>query len=144
MRIAAVPGALRATAVPGTAAAGRATPGDSLRAARTPGAGGNVSSLDDFLKRSRERFGGRFPHQEGRPYWLYGLGVFVLLWLVFTCFHIVGPQERGVVTLFGKYSRTVNSGIAMTLPSPIERLQKVDVGRSATPMSVRPTPHRRI
>jgi membrane protease subunit HflK len=106
--------------------------GQPPRKRRTPGVGGNVSSLDDFLKRSRERFGGRFPHQEGRPYWLYGLAVFVLLWLLFTCFHLIGPQERGVVTLFGKYSRTVNSGIAMTLPLPIERLQKVDVGQIRT------------
>jgi membrane protease subunit HflK len=96
------------------------------RKRRTPGVTGNVSSFDDFLKRSRERFGGRFPHQEGRPYWLYGLAIFILLWLLFTSFHIVSPQERGVVTLFGKYSRTVDSGISMTLPLPIERLQKID------------------
>jgi membrane protease subunit HflK len=106
--------------------------GQPPRKRRTPGAGGNVSSIDDFLRRSREKFGGRFPHQEGRPYWLYGLAVFVLLWLLFTSFHLIGPQERGVVTLFGKYSRTVNSGIAMTLPLPIERLQKVDVGQIRT------------
>ena len=106
--------------------------GQPPRKRRTPGVGGNVSSIDDFLKRSREKFGGRFPHQEGRPYWLYGLGVFVLLWLLFTSFHLVGPQEKGVVTLFGKYSRTVNSGIAMTLPLPIERLQKVDVSQIRT------------
>ena len=107
--------------------------GQPPRRRRTPGVPGNVSSIEDFLKRSKERFGGRFPHQEGRPYWLYGLGVFLLLWLVFTSFHRIGPQERGVVTLFGQYSRTVNSGIAMTLPLPIERLQKVDVGQ------IRPT-----
>ena len=65
--------------------------GQPPRKRRTPGTGGNVSSLDDFLKKSRERFGGRFPHQEGRPYWLYGLGVFVLLWLLFTCFHLDRP-----------------------------------------------------
>ncbi|HEX8379949.1 MAG TPA: protease modulator HflK, partial [Allosphingosinicella sp.] len=35
-------------------------------------------------------------------------------------------------TLFGKYSRTVGSGIAMTLPLPIERLEKVDVGQIRT------------
>ncbi|HEX8670009.1 MAG TPA: FtsH protease activity modulator HflK [Allosphingosinicella sp.] len=92
----------------------------------------NVASLDEFLKKSRERFGGRFPHQEGRPYWLYGLGVFVLLWILFTCFHLIGPQEKGVVTLFGRYSRTVGSGIAFTLPIPVERLEKVDVGQIRT------------
>jgi membrane protease subunit HflK len=88
----------------------------------TPG----IASIDDFLKKSRERFGGRFPYQDGKPYWLYGLGVILLLWIVFTSFHRVGPQEQGVVTLFGKYSRTVGSGINFTLPSPIESMQKVD------------------
>ena len=102
------------------------------RKRRTPGTPGNVTSLDEFLKRSKERFGGRFPHQEGRPYWLYGLGVVVLLWLVFTSVHRIGPQERGVVTLFGAYSRTMSSGISFSLPLPIERVQKVDVGQIRT------------
>jgi membrane protease subunit HflK len=93
------------------------------------GGPGNVTSLDDFLKKSRDRFGGRFPTGggDGRPYWLYGLGVFLLLWLVFTSIHRVGPQERGVVTLFGKYSRTLGPGVGFTLPSPVESVQKVDV-----------------
>jgi membrane protease subunit HflK len=89
---------------------------------------GNVASLDDFLKKSRERFGGRFPGQgDGRPYWLYGLGVFLLLWLVFTSFHRIGPQQRGVVTFLGEYSRTMRPGINFTLPSPLENVQKVDI-----------------
>jgi modulator of FtsH protease HflK len=107
--------------------------GQPPRRRRSPGGGtGNVASFDEFLKKSRERFGGRFPQQDGRPYWLYGLGVFLLLWLVFTSFHIVGPNERGVVTLLGRYNRTVNSGINLTLPLPIEQLQKVDVSQIRT------------
>jgi membrane protease subunit HflK len=90
--------------------------------------GGNVASFDDFLKKSRDRFGGRFPTGgDGRPYWLYGLAVFALLWLVFTSFHRIGPQERGVVTMLGSYSRTVQPGVAFTLPAPLESLEKVDV-----------------
>ena len=92
----------------------------------SPG-GGNVTSLDEFLRKSKERFGGRFPHQDGRPYWAYGLAAFVLLWIVFTSFHRIGAQERGVVTLFGQYSRTVGPGVQFTLPSPIERMEKLDV-----------------
>jgi membrane protease subunit HflK len=98
---------------------------------RGPGGGGvpgNVTSLDEFLKKSRDRFGGRFPTGgDGRPYWLYGLGVFAVLWLVFTSFHRIGPQERGVVTMFGSYSRTLQPGIGFTLPAPIESVEKVDV-----------------
>ena len=97
---------------------------------RKPGGGGgpgNVTSLDEFLRKSKDRFGGRFPHQEGRPYWLYGLGVFLVLWLIFTSFHRIGPQERGVVTLFGQYSRTLRPGISFTLPAPVESVEKIDV-----------------
>src|SRR5579875_884326 len=78
---------------------------------RRPAGPSNITSLDDLLKKSRERFGGRFPYQEDKPYWLYALGVIVLLWLVFTCFHRVGAQEEGVVSMFGKYSRTVGPGV---------------------------------
>jgi membrane protease subunit HflK len=98
------------------------------RKRRPIGAGGNVASIEDFIKRGRERFGGRFPHQDGRPYWAYGLVVFLLLWVMITSFHQVAPQEEGVVTFFGKYSRTVGPGISFTLPLPIERMEKVDTG----------------
>ncbi|HEX8444696.1 MAG TPA: FtsH protease activity modulator HflK [Allosphingosinicella sp.] len=96
---------------------------------RRPRAGGpgNITSLDEFLQRSRDRFGGHFPQQNGRPYWLYGLGVALVLWLLFTSIHRIGPQENGVVTRFGSYVTTLQPGISFTLPSPIDRVQKVDV-----------------
>jgi modulator of FtsH protease HflK len=95
---------------------------------RRPGrGGGNVASLDEFLKKSRARFGGRFPPQDGRPYWLYGLIAFLLIWVLFTSVHRIGPQERGVVTVFGRYWATMSPGIGFSWPSPIGRVQKVDV-----------------
>src|ERR687893_670971 len=94
---------------------------------RGPAPAGNVTSLDEFLKKSRDRFGGRFPGQEGKPYWLYGLGVFLVLWLLFTSIHRIGPQERGVVTRLGSYSGTMSPGIGFTFPAPIDRVQKIDV-----------------
>ncbi len=94
---------------------------------RPPGPG-NVTSLDEFLKKSRDRLGGRFPTgQDGRPYWLYGLIAFALLWVLFTSIHRIGPQERGVITRFGSYAGTLAPGIGLTLPSPIDRVEKVDV-----------------
>jgi membrane protease subunit HflK len=96
----------------------------------TPGA--NIASFDDFLKRSRARFGGGFPQSDGRPYWLYGLGAVLILWLVITSFHRIGAQEEGVVTMFGRYSRSVGPGIALTLPLPIEGLERVNVGQIRT------------
>jgi membrane protease subunit HflK len=103
--------------------------GQPPRRRRPAGASANIASIEDLFKRGRERFGGRFPQHDGRPYWAYGLAVFALLWVMFTSFHVVGAQERGVVTLFGRYSRTLGPGVNMTLPSPIERMQKIDVGQ---------------
>jgi membrane protease subunit HflK len=89
---------------------------------------GNVTSLDEFLKKSRDRFGGRFPTgHDGRPYWLYGLVAFLLIWVLFTSIHRIGPQERGVITRFGSYQGTLSPGIGFTLPTPIDRVQKLDV-----------------
>src|SRR3546814_416865 len=102
--------------------------GQPPRKRRPAGTSGNVTSLDDFLKKSRERFGGgRFPTGDGKPYWLYGLGIFLILWLLFTSIHRIGPEERGVITRFGNYAGTMGPGIGLTFPAPIDSVQKVDV-----------------
>jgi modulator of FtsH protease HflK len=93
------------------------------RKARTSG---EVTSLDEFLRKSRARFGGGLP-SDGRPYWLYGLIGFVLLWLLFTSMHSIGPRERGIVTFLGEYSRTMQPGFSLSWPAPIEQVQKIDV-----------------
>jgi len=102
--------------------------GQPPRKRRPGGISGNVTSLDDFLKKSRDRFGGGFPTGgNGRPYWLYGLGVFVLLWIIFTSFHLIGPQQAGVITRFGSFAGTLRPGANFTLPAPIDRVKKIDV-----------------
>lgn len=94
---------------------------------------GNITSLDEFLKKNRDRFGGRFPTgNDGRPYWLYGLGIAILLWLLFTSIHRIGPQENGVLTRFGSYVTTFEPGISLSFPAPIDRVQKVDVQQIRT------------
>jgi membrane protease subunit HflK len=66
------------------------------------------------------------PRAEGKSWWPLIISGLALLWIGWTSFHRLDSQEQGVVTLFGKYSRTVGSGIALTLPAPIERMEKVD------------------
>ena len=96
----------------------------------------NVSSLDDFLQRHKGKFGGggggnpfgggggRLPDRS-----LFGWAAlgFVALWVLFTSFHLIGAEERGVVTIFGRYNATLSPGASMTLPAPIARVQKVNV-----------------
>lgn len=94
---------------------------------RRTGKTGEVTSLDDFLKKSRDRFGGGLPFGGGRPYWLYGLIAFALLWILFTSIHRIGPQERGVVTTLGYYTSTMQPGIGFSWPAPIGRVQVFDV-----------------
>jgi membrane protease subunit HflK len=93
---------------------------------RRPARPGNGGSIDDFIRRGRERFGGRFP-QDGRPYWLYGLIAFLLIWVLFTSVHRIGPRERGVVTVFGRYWSTLQPGIGLSWPAPIGSVETIDV-----------------
>ncbi|WP_088655100.1 FtsH protease activity modulator HflK [Geofilum rhodophaeum] len=55
------------------------------------------------------------------------LGALVLL-LVWTGFFQVGPEEVGVITRFGKYTREVNPGLNFKIPL-VERVIKVAVER---------------
>ena len=96
------------------------------------GAGASVSSLDDLLRRSRARFGGGgdgggLPGRPDRSLIIWAVLAFILIWLVFTSMHSISPGQRGVVTRFGRYSSTLGPGIGLTLPSPIDRVKKIDV-----------------
>jgi membrane protease subunit HflK len=110
--------------------------GEPARRGRRPGIGGsNVSALDELVRRSRARFGGGGGGLPGRPdrsLILWALGGFILIWLVFTSTHSISPGERGVVTQFGRYSRTLGPGVSFTLPAPIERVTKLNVDKVQT------------
>ncbi len=94
------------------------------------------SAIEELLRRGRESFGqggggggfgGLPPRASGKALWPIAIGILLILWLALTCFHRVGPQERGVVTFLGKYSRTLSPGISLTLPAPLENVATVDV-----------------
>jgi membrane protease subunit HflK len=96
------------------------------------GKGAPVTSLDEFLQRSRSRFGGGgggfgFGGRPDGSMLMWGALGIAALWLIFTTMHLIAPEERGVVTRFGRYSHTLSPGISLTLPSPIDRVQKVNV-----------------
>ena len=56
----------------------------------------------------------------------------ILVWLAFTSTHSIAPSQRGVVTRFGRYSYTLGPGVGFTLPSPIDRVKKVNVDKINT------------
>ncbi|WP_375397979.1 protease modulator HflK [uncultured Sphingomonas sp.] len=92
------------------------------------------SALDEFVRRARIAGGnagfggGRLPGGgNARILWGIGVAVIVAAWLLFTSFHAIGPQERGVVTVFGRYSGTLDPGISLTLPEPITSVRKINV-----------------
>ncbi|MEQ1547484.1 MAG: protease modulator HflK [Chakrabartia sp.] len=89
-----------------------------------------ASAMDELAKRMKDRFGGNAGGEGGNNPWpLIRIGALVVgaAWIFLTSFHSVGPQERAVVTQFGAYSRTLNSGVGITLPWPIETVTKLNV-----------------
>lgn len=92
------------------------------------------SALDELLRKGRGSFGGGggsggggFNFAESARLWKWGVLVAVVLWVLFSAFHIVPPEKEGVVTRLGSYSRTVGPGVKFTWPAPIERIRLEDV-----------------
>jgi len=92
---------------------------------------GNVTSLDEFLRRGRARFGGGgnggLPGRPDRSIIVWAVLGLTALWLLITSFHVISPGQRGVVSRFGRYTTTLGPGVSLTLPSPIDRVVKLDV-----------------
>ena len=51
----------------------------------------------------------------------------MLVWLFSSTVHMVGPKDQGIVTTFGRYSRTIGPGVSLTLPWPIQSVDVTDV-----------------
>jgi len=96
-------------------------------------------ALDELLRRGRSQWGGggtgdgpSLPQFGGRPIWFWAIILTVVLWIFFTSFHLVGPQERGVLTRFGNYVGTLQPGPNFSFPAPIDRVQIIDVDNIRT------------
>ena len=71
--------------------------------------------------------GGGFSGGPKRSIFYWGAAGLLLVWLLSTSMHRIAPEERGVVSLFGRYVDTLGPGIGLTLPWPIHQVSKVDV-----------------
>ncbi len=100
---------------------------------RATGDSSNVASLEELLRRGRARFGGGggggsgFGGKPDRSLIVWAVLGFFAIWLLFTTFHSISPGQRGVVSRFGRYIATLGPGVSLTLPSPIDRVKKIDV-----------------
>ena len=97
--------------------------------------GRRSANIEDLFKQRgpegpKRRLGGpggnfRLPKGPGgRSLFPLALGAIALVWLGFSSIHQVAPREQAIVTTFGKFSHTLDPGLHVTLPWPI---QNVDV-----------------
>lgn len=95
------------------------------------------ASIEDIFRPKDRRTGGpggggggmpRLPQRpDGKSWFPLIVGAVVLIWIGVTTLHMVGPKEQGIVTTFGKYSHTIQPGVSLTLPWPIQNVTVADV-----------------
>lgn len=94
-----------------------------------------AANIEDLFRHRQARRGGgggggfpRMPAAPGGKSWGPLIAIAAVgLWLMMTAVHQIGPKEQGIVTTFGSYSRTLDSGLQITLPWPIQNVKVTDV-----------------
>ncbi len=84
------------------------------------GPGGKGGGGSGFIPRMPRR-------ADGRSWTPLIVGGIAVVWLLISTTHQLGSNEQGVVSLFGKYSRTIGSGVSFTLPWPMQAVEVEDV-----------------
>ncbi|ALP52864.1 HflK protein [Candidatus Tenderia electrophaga] len=97
--------------------------------------------LDEVIRKMQNKLGGLFGGKKGGggggqspgKGGTAGMGIMILVlvggWLVYDMVHIIQPAERGVVMRFGEYVDTMQPGLGVRLPRPIETVERVDVAQ---------------
>ncbi|WP_374294789.1 protease modulator HflK [Sphingomonas sp.] len=102
--------------------------------------GAKPTALDEFLRKARSGgpggggggFGGMPGSPNARALWLIGVAIILGIWVLYTSIHPIGPQQRGVVTYFGRYAGILSPGIQITPPAPIASVRVLDVQKIRT------------
>lgn len=105
-----------------------------------PASNGSGEDIDEIIRKGQEKvkniFSGRGGNGGGeipplkpiKPYKAFALISVILLGLWFASgIYTVNTKEEGVVLRFGEYVRTAKPGINYRLPTPIERVTKLNV-----------------
>lgn len=82
--------------------------------------------MEDILRRPGSTFPDRFG---GNALWLIGALGLVSAWLLSTAIHVLGPDDRGIVTTLGRHAGMIGPGTTLTLPWPIQRVVIQETGK---------------
>jgi len=110
------------------------------------GGGGNGKNqgppdLDEIVRKIQDKLsgllGGRKGGGSGNVSSIGGVGgskgpigliiLAVIFWLIYDSLHVIDQAERGVVTRFGAYVATLDPGLSLRMPRPIEYVQRVNI-----------------
>jgi modulator of FtsH protease HflK len=98
------------------------------------GGGGEPPDLEEVARKMKERFRGLFGGGKGnggRDGRRAGLGILIALillaLLIWEMTYIIQPPERGVVLRLGAYAATLEPGLNLRFPRPIEFVEVVNV-----------------
>ncbi|MEW5756842.1 MAG: FtsH protease activity modulator HflK [Pseudomonadota bacterium] len=91
--------------------------------------------LDEIIRKMQSKLGGIFGGGGGRRSGagegaggIAGLIIAVLIgWIIYDSTYIIQPAERGVVTIFGEYTKELQQGMSFVPPRPIGKVVRVDV-----------------
>ena len=90
--------------------------------------------LDEIVKKMQKGIGGIFGNKPTRkgdtPMFPFLIAIILLVaWLIFDMTYLIDQQQKGVVLRFGKHVSTLDPGLNIRLPRPIEVVKKVNVGQ---------------
>ncbi|MEM7027373.1 MAG: FtsH protease activity modulator HflK [Pseudomonadota bacterium] len=99
------------------------------------GNGDGPPDLDEIVRKMQKGFGGMFGKKQpaainnnsGIPIFL--IIILLLAWLAYDMTYLIDEQERGVVLRFGEHVATLDPGLRVRLPRPVETVQKVNIGQ---------------
>ena len=90
--------------------------------------------LDEIVKKMQKGIGGIFGNKPtkkgGAPVFPFLIAIILLVaWLIFDMTYLIDQQQKGVVLRFGKHVSTLDPGLNIRLPRPVEVVKKVNVGQ---------------
>ncbi|MBL4661241.1 MAG: FtsH protease activity modulator HflK [Alcanivoracaceae bacterium] len=98
------------------------------------GSGGNQPPdleqlITNFFNNIKKVLGMNNNSNGGSAFPIFLVLLAIAVYGVWTSAHKIGPSERGVVLVFGEYSKTMTPGLNFTWPKPISEVYKVDISQ---------------